>query len=82
MSDDQVPDKQINDAQAARDFEDHTASAVQRLIDIHGDEAAIFAAMLADEARDADIDDPAYDFWMQVKRIIDAYQRLEHDTAH
>lgn len=38
--------------------------------------------MLADEAHVADIDDPAYDYWMQVKRHIDADQRLEDEAEN
>lgn len=63
-------------------FQDTLAKTVQRLIDLHGDDAAIMAAMLADEARETDIDDPAYDYWMQVKRLIDAYQRLRDEAKH
>lgn len=70
------------DSALEQGFQDTVSTAVQRLIEIHGDEAAVFAAMHADAAREAYIDDPAYDFWMQVKRIIDAYQALDDDPQH
>lgn len=83
MADD---DRKMNpddlDSALARHFQDTVSTAVQRLIDTHGDEAAVFAAMHADAAREADIDDPAVDSWMQVKRIINAYQALDDDPHH